>query len=130
MQNYCVSALSFNGPCRERQKNNMASPASMVFAGLGQFNVKTIQTPKTSLDLAGLASSRGPRDVQTVTYAMAREARRISFSLNYANYAGIFNHRSMEKDKLSILDVWGAYGQKDIKILDRSEINKPARGLG
>ena len=34
------------------------------------------------------------------------------------------------KDKLSILDVWGAYGQKDIKILDRSEINKPARGLG
>ena len=23
------------------------------------------------------------------------------------------------KDKLSILDVWGAYGQKDIKILDR-----------
>ena len=62
---------------------------------------------------------------------MAREARRISFSLNYANYAGIFNHRSMEKDKLSILDVWGAYGQKDIEILDRSgparsEINKPA----
>ena len=111
----------------------MASPASMVFAGLGQFNVKTIQkpkTPKTSLDLPGLASSRGPRDVQTVTYAIAREARRISFSLNYANYAGIFNHRSMEKDKLSILDVWGAYGQKDIKILDRSEINKPARGLG
>ena len=52
----------------------MASPASMVFAGLGQFNVKTIQTPKTSMDLAGLASSRGPRDVQTVTYAMAREA--------------------------------------------------------
>ena len=108
----------------------MASTASMVFAGLGQRNVKTIQTPKTSMDLAGLASSRGPRDVQTVTYAMAREARRISFSLNYANYAGIFNHRSMEKDKLSILDVWGAYGQKDIKILDRSEINKPARGLG
>ena len=32
----------------------------------------------------------------------------------------------MEKDKLSILDVWGAYGQKDIEILDRSEINKPA----
>ena len=62
---------------------------------------------------------------------MAREARRISFSLNYANYAGIFNHRRMEKDKLSILDVWGAYGQKDIEILDRSgpacsEINKPA----
>ena len=100
----------------------MASPASMVFAGLGQFNVKRIQTPKTSM---GLASSRGPRDVQTVTYAMAREARRISFSLNYANYAGIFNHRSMEKDKLSILDVWGAYGQKDIEILDRSPL--PAR---
>ena len=33
----------------------------------------------------------------------------------------------MEKDKLSILDVWGAYGQKDIEILDRSEINTPAR---
>ena len=55
---------------------------------------------------------------------MAREARRISFSLNYANYAGIFNHRSMEKDKLSILDVWGAYGQKDIEILDRSELSR------
>ena len=113
----------------------MASAAPMVFAGLGQFNVKTIQTPKTSMDLAGLASSRGPRDVQTVTYAMVREARRISFSLNYANYAGIFNHRSMEKDKLSILDVCGAYGQKDIEILDRSgparlEINKPARDNG
>ena len=96
-------------------------------------NVKTIEivrTPKTSLDLVGLASSRGPRDVQTVTYAMVREARKISFSSIYANYAGIFNHRSMEKDKLSILDVWGTYGQKDIKILDRSEINKPARGLG
>ena len=96
-------------------------------------NVKTIEivrTPKTSLDLAGLASSRGPRDVQTVTYAMVREARKISFSSIYANYVGIFNHRSMEKDKLSILDVWGAYGQKDIKKLDRSEINKPARGLG
>ena len=53
----------------------MASPASMVLAGLGQFNLKTIQTPKTSMDLAGLASSRGLRDVQTVTYAMAREAR-------------------------------------------------------
>ena len=79
------------------------------------------------MDLAGLASSRGPRDVQTVTYAMAREGRRISFSLNYA---GIFNYRSMEKDKLSILDVWGAYGQKDIKLLDRSKINKPARGIG
>ena len=75
MQNYCVLDLSFNGPCRQRQKSNMASPASMVFAGLGQFNVKMIQTPKTSMDLAGLASSRGPRDVQTVTYAMAREAR-------------------------------------------------------
>ena len=57
-----------------------------------------------------------------VTNDIVREARRISFSLNYANYAGIFNHRSMEKDKLPILDVWGAYGQKDIKILDRSEL--------
>ena len=32
----------------------------------------------------------------------------------------IFYHRSMEKDKLFALDVWTAYGQKDIKILDRS----------
>ena len=127
MPNYCVS---FSGLCRQRQETNMASPAPMVFGGLGQFYVKTIQTPKTSMDLAGLASSRRPRDVQTVTYAMVREARRISFSSIYANYAGIFNHRSMEKDKLSILDMCGAYGQKDIKILDRSEINKPARGLG
>ena len=30
----------------------------------------------------------------------------------------------MEKDKQSILDVWGAYGQKDIDKLDRSEMNK------
>ena len=51
---------------------------------------------------------------------IVHEARNISFSSIYANYAGIFNHRSMEKDKLSILDVWGAYGQKDIKILDRA----------
>ena len=102
----------------------------MVFAGLGQFNVKTIQTPKTSMDLAGLASSRRPRDVRTVTYAMVREARRISFSSIYANYAGIFNHRSMEKDKIFVMDVCGVYGQKDIKILDRSEINKATRGIG
>ena len=94
-----------------------------------KFNVKTIQTPKTSMDLAGLASSRRPRDVQTVTYAMVREARRISFSSIYANYADIFNHRSMEKDKLFVLDVCGAYGQKDINKLDRSEMNKPARGI-
>ena len=99
-------------------------------AGLGQFYVKTIHSPKTSMDLAGLASSRRPRDVQIVTNDIVREARHISFSSIYANYAGIFNHRSMEKDKLSILDVCGAYGQKDIKILDRSEINKPSRGIG
>ena len=55
-----------------------------------------------------------------VTDHIVREGRRLSFSLNYANYAGIFNHRSMEKDKLSILDVCGAYGQKDIEKLDRS----------
>ena len=37
----------------------------------------------------------------------------------------------MEKDKLFLLDVCGAYGQKDIKKLDRSEMNKPARvGVG
>ena len=65
-----------------------------------------------------------------VTNDIVREARNISFSSIYANYAGIFNHRSMEKDKLSILDVWGAYGQKDIKILDPSEINKPEHGIG
>ena len=83
------------------------------------------------MDLAGLASSRGPRDVQKVTYAMAREhGRRMTFSSIYANYADIFNHRSMEKDKLFVLDVCGAYGQKDINKLDRSEMNKPARGIG
>ena len=36
----------------------------------------------------------------------------------------------MEKDKLFVLDVCGAYGQKDINKLDRSEMNKPARGIG
>ena len=51
---------------------------------------------------------------------IVREARTTSFSSDYANYTDIFYHRSMEKDKLSILDVCGAYGQKDIKILDRS----------
>ena len=55
-----------------------------------------------------------------ITNDIVREARKISFSLNYANYADIFNHRSMEKDQLSILDVCGAYGQKDIENLDRS----------
>ena len=52
-----------------------------------------------------------------------------SFSSIYANYADIFYHRSMEKDKLSILDVCGAYGLKDIKRLDGSEMNKPARDV-
>ena len=56
--------------------------------------------------------------------------RRMTFSSIYANYADIFNHRSMEKDKLFVLDVCGAYGQKDINKLDRSEMNKPARGIG
>ena len=65
-------------------------------------------------------------------HAMARIGVFIS---DYADYTDIFYHRSMEKDKLSILDVWGAYGQKDIEILDRSgptrsEINKPARDNG
>ena len=58
------------------------------------------------------------------------EARRVSFSSIYANYADIFYHRSMEKDKLSILDVWGAYGQKDNEKLDRSEMNKPESDNG
>ena len=39
-----------------------------------------------------------------------------------ANYTDIFYHRSMEKDKLFVLDVCGAYGQKDIEILYRSEL--------
>ena len=54
----------------------------------------------------------------------------MSFSSIYANYAGIFNHKSMEKDKLFVLDVCGAYGLKDIEKLDRSEINEPARDNG
>ena len=62
--------------------------------------------------------------VKLVTHAMARKG---SFISDYANYMDTFYHRSMEKDKLSILDVWSAYGQKDIKRLDRSEINKPTR---
>ena len=33
----------------------------------------------------------------------------------------------MEKDKLFVLDVWGAYGQKDIEILDR--LPGPARSV-
>ena len=53
------------------------------------------------------------------------DARRMSFSSIYANYANIFIHRSMEKDKLFVLDVCGVYGQKDIEKLDRSEINSP-----
>ena len=109
----------------------MASPASMVFAGLGQFHVKKIENhlnpenqPKVSRHLAGRETfklSRTPWCVKGV-------------SSIYANNADIFYHRSMEKDKLSILDVCGAYGQKDIEILDRSparsEINKPARDNG
>ena len=57
-------------------------------------------------------------------------ARKGSFISDYANYTDIFYHRSMEEDKLSILDVCGAYGQKDKKKLDRSEINKSARDNG
>ena len=36
----------------------------------------------------------------------------------------------MEKDKLFVLDVCGAYSLKDIEKLDRSEINEPARDNG
>ena len=54
--------------------------------------------------------------------------------LFFSNYTDILYHRtirSMEKDKLFVLDVCGAYGQKDIKKLDRSEMNKPAHvGVG
>ena len=51
----------------------------------------------------------------------------VGFMLVYANYTDILYHSSMEKDKLSILDVWGAYSQKDIKRFDRSG---PARLSG
>ena len=40
------------------------------------------------------------------------------------------NVKTMEKDKLFVLDVCGAYGHEDIYKLDRSEMNKPARGIG
>ena len=109
-------------PLPPTAKTNMASPASMVFAGLGQKHVKTIQKcwnaenqPEISRVLPHLADretfkrSRTPWCVKGV-------------SSIYANNADIFYHRSMEKDKLSILDVCGAYGQKDIEKLDRSEI--------
>ena len=48
---------------------------------------------------------------------------------------GLFYHRGMEKEKLFILDVCGAYSQKDTERLDhsgpaRSEINKPTRDNG
>ena len=36
----------------------------------------------------------------------------------------------MENDKLSILDVCGAYGQKDITKLNRSEMTKPVHVVG
>ena len=36
----------------------------------------------------------------------------------------IFYHRSMEKDKLFVLDVCGAYGQKDIEILDEKHLKR------
>ena len=59
--------------------------------------------------------------VKLFTRDIVREARTTSFLSDYANYTDIFCHKSMEKDKLSILDVCGAYGQKDIEILDRSK---------
>ena len=40
--------------------------------------------------------------------------------LVYAHYTDIFYHRGMEKDKLLVVDACSAYGQKDIKRLDRS----------
>ena len=39
----------------------------------------------------------------------------------YASDTDIFYDRSMEKDKLLVLDVCSAYGQKDIKKLERSK---------
>ena len=73
--------------------------------------------------------------VKLFTRDIVREARTTSFPSDYANYTDIFYHRSMEKDNLSILDVCGAYGQKDIENLDRSgparsRINKLARDNG
>ena len=49
-----------------------------------------------------------------------REREGLFFS-NYTDiFESIFYHRSMEKDKRFVLDVCGAYGQKDIEILDGS----------
>ena len=61
------------------------------------------------------------------TQAWTRDGGFIS---DYTKYTDIFYHRSVEKDRLSILDVLGAYGQKDIKKLDSSEIIKPTRDGG
>ena len=66
----------------------------------------------------------------TIDLLGSRIKRDLGFISDYANHTDIFYHRSMEKDRLSILDVWSAYGQKDIERLDRSEINKPARDGG
>ena len=102
---YASYAGIFNHRSMEKDKLSILD----VWGAYGQKDIKILDRSEIN------KPARGP-------YAMVREARRISFSWIYANYAGIFNHRSMEKDKLSILDVWGAYGQNDIKILDRSEI--------
>ena len=67
------------------------------------------KTPKTSL------RSRGSRLISRIarhSNGHTRHGAYRSFISDYADYTDIFYHRSMEKDKLLILDVWGAYGQK------------------
>ena len=76
------------------------------FAGLRRFYVKTIQKHLNTENQPKVSrQSRGTRDVQTVTHAMAGKG---SFSI-YANNADIFYHRNMEKDELSILDMCGTF---------------------
>ena len=70
----------------------------------------------------------GDQQARTWQWRLAKQTKMFLVSmLVYANYTDIFYHRSMEKDKLFVLDVWTAYGQKDIKILDCLE---PARLSG
>ena len=126
-------------PFWSTKRTNMASPASffsnLSFTGLVEFYVKTIQKclnagnqPKISFNLTAAGSWQ---DVPTVSLnhaknqrkvvyvAMACEARMTTFISDYTNHTDIFYHRSMEEDKLFVLDVWSAYSQKDIKRLER-----------
>ena len=107
----------------------MASPASMVFAGLGQKHVKTIQNRWNAENQPRSRESRLISRPARRSNGHARHGAYRSFISDYANYTDIFYHRSMEKDKLSILDVWGAYGQKDIEPL-RDEQARKTVGVG